>query len=156
MAYPRPHQWGVTAGSTALSSVLTLLPELLAWRATKREQTRQEQLQDAQFLFNENNMEMRDSNACSCGIRLQFRLGTMGCASCVSTVSILLDGLEGVIGHKVLLEDGLAEVILVDLSANIEESSTDTKHDILWKDIAAKLEAAGFPAESVDDSKKHR
>ena len=57
--------------------------------------------------------------------------------------------------YKVSLEDGLAEVILAESSTNIEGSS-DKHHERLWKDIAAKLESAGFPAESVDGSKKHR
>lgn len=158
VAYPRPYQWGVTAFSTVVSSVLTLLPELLAWRTAKRQLTKQQQL----------NQNSEDSNGLVmiCGKRLLFRLDTMGCASCVSTVSTLLDGLEGVMSHKVTLEDGLAEVILAKSSStNVNSNSndyvmesSDTKQDILsWKDIAAKLEAAGFPAEYVeDDSKKHR
>jgi copper chaperone CopZ len=149
VAFPRPYQWGVTAASTTLSSFLTLLPELLAWRATKREQMRQDkfELQDGKFAEN------RDSGVCA--RRLQFRIDTMGCISCVTTISNLLDGLEGVMSYKVSLEDGLAEVILAESSTNIEGSS-DKHHERLWKDIAAKLELAGFPAESVDGSKKHR
>lgn len=139
----------MTAASTTLSSFLTLLPELLAWRATKREQMRQDkfELQDGKFAEN------RDSGVCA--RRLQFRIDTMGCISCVTTISNLLDGLEGVMSYKVSLEDGLAEVILAESSTNIEGSS-DKHHERLWKDIAAKLELAGFPAESVDGSKKHR
>jgi copper chaperone CopZ len=145
--------------------VLTLLPELLAWRVAKRQQqTKQQQL-------NPNCENSTNGQVILSGERLLFRLDTMGCASCVSTVSILLDGLEGVMSHKVSLEDGLAEVLLAKSSSTnhvnnntnsnsndyVVESS-DTKHDTLsWKDIAAKLEAAGFPVKYVEeDSKKHR
>ena len=169
VAYPRPYQWGVTAFSTGVSSVLTLLPELLAWRVAKRQQQTKQQQLDPNCEDSTNGLVILS------GERLLFRLDTMGCASCVSTVSILLDGLEGVMSHKVTLEDGLAEVLLakssstnhVNNNANTNSNtnsndyvveSSGTKHDtLLWKDIAAKLEAAGFPAECVEgDSKKHR
>ena len=150
VAYPRPYQWGVTAASTAFSTFLTLLPEFLAWRVAKRQQMRQ---QDTFF----DQKRDSDGRVLVCGTRLQFRLGTMGCSSCVSTVSTLLDGLEGVVSHKVSLEDGLAEVILAEASSSAKIlGSSDTKHDALGKDIAAKLEVAGFPAEFLHNSKKHR
>ena len=74
-------------------------------------------------------------------VALNFRLGTMGCASCVSNVSGVFDSMKGVVSYNVSLEDGLAEVVL--------EDPNNEDNDSLWRGIAQKLEAAGFPAETV-------
>mmetsp|Transcript_28889 Transcript_28889/g.53346 ORF Transcript_28889/g.53346 Transcript_28889/m.53346 type:complete len:290 (-) Transcript_28889:180-1049(-) len=155
VSYSRPYQWRMTAASTLLSLFLTLLPEALVWQTAKREGSRQ-QLQT--------NGEWKDSllndNTNAAGIiHLQFRLTTMGCSSCVSTVSKVLDGINGVLQYFVSLEDGSAEIVLDEaLVRRRTEMSTSkgSMHDLLWNDIADQLKAAGFPPLDTCNSKKER
>ena len=65
VAYARPYQWAPTATSTALSAVLTLLPEILALWTARREQLAQ-------------------MNAASGGLNglknIQLQLASLGCS----------------------------------------------------------------------------
>ena len=130
-------QWRVTATSTVLSLVLTLLPEMLDWQTTKREERKIRYLKD----YNT--------------IKLQFALSTLGCSSCVSTVSKVLDGIHGVVQHTVILENGTAEIVLDKYLLGMSEDTADVSTNDLWKAIADQLVEAGFPVDGlVEDSKK--
>ena len=130
LGYLQPHQWRPIAASTLLCAFLTFLPEMLAWRTASRPKMRM-RLTEGDF----DDLQLDKS------VALNFRLGTMGCASCVSTVSGVFDSMKGVVSYNVSLEDGLAEVVL--------EDPNNEDNDSLWRGIAQKLEAAGFPAETV-------
>lgn len=75
---------------------------------------------------------------------LRFHLPTLGCASCVSTVSSLLDSLEIVVNHRVQFEDGIVEVEIV---PDTEGRAND---DLFWHQISTELADAGFPAKRID------
>ena len=130
-------QWRVTATSTVLSLVLTLLPEMLDWQTNKREERMIRNLKDYST------------------IKLQFKLSTLGCSSCVSTVSKVLDGIHGVVQHTVILENGTAEIVLDKSLLGMSEDTADVSTNDLWKAIANQLVEAGFPVDGlVEDSKK--
>jgi hypothetical protein len=78
---------------------------------------------------------------------LRFHIPTLGCASCVSTVSSLLDGLQiekaQVINHRVIFEESLVEV-----EVSLSDDNT-TNHDVLWDKVSSEFASAGFPAKSV-------
>lgn len=117
VAYPRPWQWAPTAASTALATVLTLLPEALALHTAWRQRPVQ----------------------CGVGQAFQLQLSTLGCVACVSKVSGVLDGITGVTSYSVSLETGLATVHLEPSAA--EGDGTKKQHE-----IRAVVVAAGFPA----------
>lgn len=75
VAYARPYQWAPTATATALSAVLTLLPEMLALRTARRQQLTQ-------------------MHAASGGLigqkTIQLQLTSLGCSACVAKVSSVL------------------------------------------------------------------
>ena len=143
--------WKMTVASTALSGVLTLLPELLAWQTKTRQKQKERILLQQQMLMESSHTDKAYEET----IHLTFQLSTMGCSSCVSTVSKVLDNIDGVLRHTVSLEDGIAEAEVV-LSSKYADTNTlhnnsinnkAEDHDLLWKDIANRLEASGFPAE---------
>jgi len=119
VAYPRRFQWAPTAASTALATVLTLLPEALALHTARRERRAREAA----------------AGAAASLPALQYRVSSLGCAACVSKVSKVLNGIGEVVVHHVSLEEGLATVRL----------SQDSNVPEVRKIIEAKLEAAGFP-----------
>ncbi|KAL7545648.1 hypothetical protein ACHAWF_008993 [Thalassiosira exigua] len=132
VAYPRPRQWRPAATCSLLSAGLTLLPEFLAWRSEKR-------------------LGRRDVSGVEVSVgrtlHVRFHIPTMGCSACVSTVTKVLDGIDGVIQHRVTLEDGLAEILLDgELTCN---KGKGTLQEHLQKDIADRLNSSGFPVEWV-------
>ena len=138
--------WKMTVASSVLSGILTLLPEILAWQTETRQK---ERMLQQQIMLTELS---HTDKAYDEIIHLTFQLSTMGCSSCVSTVSKVLDSIDGVLRHTVYLEDGIAEVILSKQSAtaihtNARTNAECSDYDLLWKDIAGRLNAAGFPAE---------
>lgn len=156
-------QWRMTTASTLLSVSLTLLPEIIAWQTARRERTRQQQsIRTEEWIdpaLNNSDDTTKSNNTTLCGaITLQFQLSTMGCSSCVSTVSKVLDSINGVLRHTVNLENGIAKIVLDEaivlrhFKLSITESSV---HNVLWKNVARRLEEAGFPAD-IPDSKKER
>mmetsp|Transcript_5873 Transcript_5873/g.14702 ORF Transcript_5873/g.14702 Transcript_5873/m.14702 type:complete len:296 (-) Transcript_5873:186-1073(-) len=144
-------QWRMSAASTVLSASLTLLPEVLAWQTAKRERIRHQTYQTTNYKKEENEKTddsvSYDSKSTSNEIKLQFQLSTMGCSSCVSTVSKVLDSIDGVRRHSVTLESGIAEIVLDEKSFGNRRNTPSNQHDQLWKDIANQLQAAGFPAD---------
>jgi len=126
VAYPRRFQWAPTAASTALATVLTLLPEALALHTARRERQAREAA----------------AGAAAALPALQFRVSSLGCAACVSKVSKVLNGIGEVVVHHVSLEEGLATV-------RLSQGSDVPK---VRKIIEAKLEAAGFPVTFEGDS----
>ena len=144
---PSYSQWtSPVAASTMLSFGLTLLPEFLAWRVNQHMQMSSKQ------------KTIRRQEPQNSTLTLQFQLSTMGCISCVETVSRVLDGIKEVQSHRVVLEDGFAEVAMEamegtfaqDSIIKIDEATFESnKHHLSWMYIAEQLDAAGFPVEHV-------
>jgi hypothetical protein len=75
VAYGRPYQWAPTAASTALSAVLTMLPEALALWTARRERL----------------ATMHAVSGSSTGQKnIQLQLNSLGCSACVAKVSSVL------------------------------------------------------------------
>ena len=127
--------WRMAAGSTVVSGMLTLLPEMLAWQTARREKgwRKHQQLQ--------NGTEDDDTNNVETTIHLQ--LSTMGCSSCVSTVSRVLDGIDGIARHRVSLEKGIAEIVFEE---GMPGGAAVAGASALPRQIMEQLEQAGFPA----------
>ena len=146
VAWSRPFQWRSTALSTSFSGFLALLPELVDLHTRRKAQRRRlrQALDDGKLddllLHPDNGIER---------LLLRFHLPTMGCSSCVSTVSSLLDGLQiekaQVINHRVIFEESMVEVE-VSLS---DDNTCTTNHDLLWDNVSSEFASAGFPAKSV-------
>lgn len=81
---------------------------------------------------------------------LYFHLPTLGCASCVSTVSSLLDSLEIVINHRVQFEDGVVEV---EIAPDTDGKAND---DLFRHQISTELADAGFPAKRIDEKERKK
>eukprot|EP00571_Detonula_confervacea_P007741 CAMPEP_0172326768 /NCGR_PEP_ID=MMETSP1058-20130122/57525_1 /TAXON_ID=83371 /ORGANISM="Detonula confervacea, Strain CCMP 353" /LENGTH=233 /DNA_ID=CAMNT_0013043633 /DNA_START=354 /DNA_END=1055 /DNA_ORIENTATION=- len=159
----RRNQWRFTVMSSLLSVVLTLLPEALAWQTVKRERLRQQTPTNSEKEWNHSLLNEDTADTTVCGTTtttLQFQLSTMGCSSCVSTVSKVLDGIDGAIRHTVTLEDGIAGIVL-DNESSVHRhekighpAGVVSMHDTLWNDIADQLHAAGFPVDICDSKKE--
>ncbi|KAL9186748.1 hypothetical protein ACHAXT_010468 [Thalassiosira profunda] len=130
--------WRMTAGSTVVSGMLTLLPEMLEWQTARRERGRRKykQLQ---------NGTEEDDGTLTNSVRttMQLQLSTMGCSSCVSTVSRVLDGIDGVARHRVSLEKGIAEIVFEE---GMPGGGAGAGASDLKRQIMEQLERAGFPA----------
>lgn len=155
VAWPRSYQWRPTAISTGLSLILTLMPEIIDLQTRRRAQRRR--LREAlSGKFDDLLLHSDRSGKRIKTTTLYFHLPTLGCASCVSTVSSLLDRLENenaaLVTHRVKFEDGIIEVEVV------PDTDGKANEDLLWHQISNELEDAGFPAESVSvkGSKKDR
>lgn len=102
VAYGRPYQWAPTAASTALSAVLTMLPEVLALWTARRER-------------------LAAVSGSSTGQKnIQLQLSSLGCSACVAKVSSVLGAMPQVCTHRVCLEDGVATVQILD-DCNVTE-----------------------------------
>lgn len=112
----------VVAGSI-VSLVMTIMPEILAWNSIKRQSV--------------SKIETRDED----GIYLKFRIESMGCASCVSTVSKVLEACDGVLKHSISFEEGLVYV-------TYDGQNSDTTK--AWSEIQEKLTDAGFPPNRIE------
>lgn len=140
VAYSRPYQWKTTLSMTLLSLFFTLLPEALACQTARRARLRQT-LQIG--------VQSRDKDGFGV-IHLRLHLSTMGCSSCVATVSKVLSGIQEVLRHQVTLEDGSVDVVLDEALSRRRVGSGTSKvsmHALLSKDIADRLLAAGFPVD---------
>mmetsp|Transcript_8828 Transcript_8828/g.14561 ORF Transcript_8828/g.14561 Transcript_8828/m.14561 type:complete len:277 (-) Transcript_8828:258-1088(-) len=149
IAWPRPFQWRSTALSTGFSAFLTLLPELVDLHTRRKAQRRRlrQALDDGKLddlLLHPDNGNRRT---------LYFHIPTLGCASCVSTVSSILGGLEienaVVVNHRVLFEDSICEVV-------VALTDDNRNHDLLWHLLSSELAKAGFPANRIKETKKDR
>jgi len=141
VAYSRPHQWKATISMTLLSLFLTLLPEALAYQTARRASLRQT-LQKG--------VQSRDRDGFGV-IHLRLHLSTMGCSSCVATVSKVLCGIQEVVRHQVTLEDGSVDVVLDEALLRRRVGSGTSKvsmNALSSKDIADRLLAAGFPVDT--------
>ncbi|GFH55806.1 copper-transporting ATPase-like protein [Chaetoceros tenuissimus] len=112
----------VVAGSI-VSLTMTIMPEILAWNSIKRQSV--------------SKVENRDGNV----IDLKFRIESMGCASCVSTVSKVLEACDGILKHSVSFEKGVVYV-----TYNREKADVDKA----WTEIQEKLTDAGFPPNKIE------
>ena len=126
VAFPRRWQWPPTAAATALSLFLTFLPELLAWRAARRER-----LSASEGVAG--TVAEDDLGAGRKSFRLQ--VPSIGCAACVDKVSKVLSGLPAASRVAVRLADGVATV-----NAACEMA-----------EILQRLEDAGFPASDSEE-----
>ena len=148
VAWSRPFQWRSTALSTSFSGFLALLPELVDLRTRRKAQRRRlrQALDDGRL----DDLLLHPDNNGNGRTVLRFHIPTLGCASCVSTVSSLLDGLQiekvQVINHCVIFEESLVEV-----EVSLSDDNT-TNHDV-WDKVSSEFASAGFPAKSV---KKHQ
>ena len=124
VAWSRPFQWPATAAATAVSLVLTLLPEALALRTARRERA---------AAANPATAEQQHK-------RVRLQLSSLGCAACVDKVSTVLGATPAVLRHSVSLEDGIATLEL-EPSCAVET-------------IVERLEGAGFPAKPATDAAK--
>lgn len=146
VAWSRPFQWRSTALSTSFSGFLALLPELVDLHTRRKAQRRRlrQALDDGRL----DDLLLHPDNGIG-RLLLRFHLPTMGCSSCVSTVSSLLDGLQiekaQVINHRVIFEESMVEVE-VSLS---DDNACTTNHDLLWDNVSSEFARAGFPAKSV-------
>lgn len=149
VAWPRPYQWKPTALSTGLSLLLTLMPEFINLRTQRRAQRRRLRELDEGKL---DDLVLHPDGKRTEPTTLYFHLPTLGCASCVSTVSGLLDRLEIVVNHRVHFEDG---VVQVEIAPDTQSNAND---DLLWHQISSELADAGFPAKRIDvkERKKDR
>ena len=141
VAYSRPQQWKATLSMTMLSLFLTLLPEALAHQTARRARRRQ-QLQTG--------VQSRDKDGFG-AIHLRLRVSTMGCSSCVATVSKVLDGIQEVLRYQVTLEDGHVDVEIDEELSRRRVGSGASRASMnasLTKDIADRLLAAGFPVDA--------
>ena len=143
VAWSRPFQWRSTGLSTSFSGFLALLPELvdLHTRSKAHRRRLRQALDDGRL----DDLLLRPDNGNGWTV-LQFHIPTLGCASCVSTVSSLLDGLQiekvQVINHRVIFEESLVEV-----EVSLSDDNT-TNHDV-WDKVSREFASAGFPAKSV-------
>ena len=112
----------VVAG-TIVSVTMTIMPEILAWDSIKRQSVSKIGYGDAD------------------DIDLKFRIESMGCASCVSTVSKVLEAYDGVLKHSISFEEGMVYV-------TYNRESVDTSKR--WNEIQEKLTDAGFPPTRIE------
>ena len=145
VAGPRPYQWKPTALSTGLSLLLTLMPEIIDLHTQRRAQKRRLRELDEGML---DDLALHPDGRRTEPTTLCFHLPTLGCASCVSTVSSLLDRLEIVVNHRVQFEDGIVEVEIA------PDTQGKANNDLLLSEFAD----AGFPAKRIDlkERKKDR
>jgi copper chaperone CopZ len=138
VAWSRPWQWASTAASTVLVVGLSLLPEALAMCSTRRGISTKKQREGMQ----RNSATSTSTDSSTTKTTLVFKMNSVGCAACVTTVSRVLDGISGVVDYKACLEDGTLTVIVCNKDTN---ETTTNKH--MPKVIMEKLEEAGFPME---------
>ena len=133
-----------TAVSTALSLAMTLLPEILDWRTRRLSAVRRSTSSNAASKIDTDRTSSRVKS------RAHFRLDTMGCASCVSTVSAIIRK-HPVESQSVSLEDGSAEVIFNTAGDGHEKNLSNVVQDVrrLTKTICDEIEAAGFPVSGL-------
>lgn len=146
VAYSRPYQWKTTLSMTLMSLFLTLMPEALAWHTARRAGSRHTLQMGAQ--------PQDDGGGGT--MHLRVHLSTMGCSSCVATVSKVLRGIQGVLHHHVSIEDGSADIVFdVALTRSClgSANSNDTMIDLMKKDVAGQLQAAGFPLDDCGPEK---
>jgi copper chaperone CopZ len=147
VASSRPYQWKTTASMTLVSVGLTLLPEALAWRTAQRAGPRRAVPAGG---------HPRDLDGDGT-IHLRLQLSTMGCSSCVATVSQVLGDIEGVLRQTVSLEDGSADIFFDEAVTRRRIGSGAGKgsmNDLLRKDVADQLQAAGFPVDACGPDKR--
>eukprot|EP00547_Thalassionema_nitzschioides_P011021 CAMPEP_0194256476 /NCGR_PEP_ID=MMETSP0158-20130606/36780_1 /TAXON_ID=33649 /ORGANISM="Thalassionema nitzschioides, Strain L26-B" /LENGTH=275 /DNA_ID=CAMNT_0038995169 /DNA_START=1 /DNA_END=825 /DNA_ORIENTATION=- len=113
--------------STLFSIGITCMPELLAWNSTRQQKCVRNKANDSQ---NQDVME------------IIFQIDSMGCASCVSTVSAALDSCYGIIRHSISFEDGIVRAMF---SRKSFQKENMTMKGEAWIEIEQKLGAAGFP-----------
>ena len=112
----------VVAGSI-VSFTMTVMPEMLAWNSITRQSV--------------SNNKNRDED----GIDLKFRIESMGCASCVSTVSKVLETWDRVLKHSISFEEGMVYVTYNRQNADANKA---------WSEIQEKLTDAGFPPNKIE------
>jgi copper chaperone CopZ len=134
VVWKKPSQWRQTAISTVVVAGLALLPELLVCfqpPSTKRRTT---------IVSSKSTKTTKTKTASR-----KYRLESIGCSACVTTVSNLLEKLDFVESFDILLEQGGRLSVVL------------TKHDgIATVDasgilLQAKLEEAGFPIQPLSD-----
>ena len=133
-----------TAASTVFSLVVTLLPELLDWRT---KQLSEHKRSNARTNSDVDQTSHDNEHMTS---RASFQLETMGCASCVSTVSGIIRKYP-VASQNVSLEDGVAEVVFTSDVGRDDKSLSNVVQEIrrLSKTICDEIEAAGFPVSGL-------
>lgn len=141
-----------TAVSTALSLVMTFLPELLDLHTKRLSAVRRPASSNAasNLDIGRTSSHANEHNTS----KAHFRLDTMGCASCVSTVSAIIRKYP-VASQNVSLEDGVAEVFFntgrMSDGDGPDKSLSNVCKELrsLSKTICDEIEAAGFPVSGL-------
>ena len=130
VAWARPWQWKPTAIASVMAITMSCLPELLALYNHLRQgnvvpSTNQQQGDDA--------------------IVLRFRMDSVGCAACLTTVSGVLRQIDAIANYDANMDTGILTVYA---------NGTEESGQVLSNEILDKLDQVGFPMTALSSFKK--